>query len=44
LIAPDCGLVTISRDLARRKMELLVEAGRAVRDALGAQPVDGRQV
>ena len=30
LIAPDCGLMTISRDLARRKAELLVAAAREV--------------
>jgi 5-methyltetrahydropteroyltriglutamate--homocysteine methyltransferase len=31
LIAPDCGLMTISRDLARQKAELLVAAAREVR-------------
>lgn len=31
LIAPDCGLMTISRELARQKVDLLVAAARAVR-------------
>jgi len=31
LITPDCGLMTISRDLARRKAEVLVQAAREVR-------------
>jgi 5-methyltetrahydropteroyltriglutamate--homocysteine methyltransferase len=34
LIAPDCGLVTISRELARKKAELLVAAAAAVRKTL----------
>lgn len=34
LIAPDCGLMTIGRDLARRKAELLVAAAREVRTLL----------
>ncbi|HZU05532.1 MAG TPA: 5-methyltetrahydropteroyltriglutamate--homocysteine methyltransferase [Chloroflexota bacterium] len=34
LIAPDCGLMTISRDLARAKVQRLVEAARLVRQAL----------
>lgn len=34
LIAPDCGLMTIGRDLARRKAELLVAAAREVRRSL----------
>jgi 5-methyltetrahydropteroyltriglutamate--homocysteine methyltransferase len=33
-LAPDCGLMTISRDLARAKAALLVEAARAARRAL----------
>jgi 5-methyltetrahydropteroyltriglutamate--homocysteine methyltransferase len=34
LIAPDCGLMTINRDLARQKTELLVATAQAVRDSL----------
>ncbi len=34
LLAPDCGLMTISRDLARTKARLLVEAARIVRQDL----------
>ena len=34
LLAPDCGLMTISRDLARTKARLLVEAARIVRHDL----------
>lgn len=34
LIAPDCGLMTISRDLARHKTELLVNVARQVREGL----------
>jgi 5-methyltetrahydropteroyltriglutamate--homocysteine methyltransferase len=34
LIAPDCGLMTISRDLARAKIRLLVEVAREVRKSL----------
>lgn len=34
LIAPDCGLMTISRELARAKARLLVEAAREVRRSL----------
>lgn len=34
LIAPDCGLMTISRDLARAKARLLVEVAREVRSSL----------
>ena len=34
LLAPDCGLMTISRDLARAKAQLLVDAARAVRAGL----------
>jgi 5-methyltetrahydropteroyltriglutamate--homocysteine methyltransferase len=33
-LAPDCGLMTISRDLARAKARLLVETARAVRCTL----------
>jgi 5-methyltetrahydropteroyltriglutamate--homocysteine methyltransferase len=33
LIAPDCGLMTIDRDLAWRKAALLVAAAREVRQA-----------
>src|SRR5262245_49971864 len=31
LLAPDCGLMTISRPLAREKLEVMVEAARALR-------------
>jgi 5-methyltetrahydropteroyltriglutamate--homocysteine methyltransferase len=31
LLAPDCGLMTISRALAREKLEVMVEAARALR-------------
>ena len=41
LIAPDCGLVTISRDLARRKMELLVEAGLSPVEVITAATKNG---
>ena len=34
LIAPDCGLMTTSREFARAKCELLVEVARQVRDDL----------
>jgi methionine synthase II (cobalamin-independent) len=34
LIAPDCGLMTISRELARAKIRLLVEVAREVRNHL----------
>jgi 5-methyltetrahydropteroyltriglutamate--homocysteine methyltransferase len=34
LLAPDCGLMTISRELARAKARLLVQVARAVRRAL----------
>jgi 5-methyltetrahydropteroyltriglutamate--homocysteine methyltransferase len=34
LLAPDCGLMTIGRDLARAKVRLLVEAARQARRAL----------
>jgi 5-methyltetrahydropteroyltriglutamate--homocysteine methyltransferase len=34
LIAPDCGLMTISRDLARQKAELLVAVAHEVRASL----------
>ena len=33
-IAPDCGLMTVSRDLARAKARLLVDAAHAVRATL----------
>jgi 5-methyltetrahydropteroyltriglutamate--homocysteine methyltransferase len=32
LLAPDCGLMTISRDLADAKARLLVEVAREVRN------------
>jgi 5-methyltetrahydropteroyltriglutamate--homocysteine methyltransferase len=32
LLAPDCGLMTISRALARKKLEVMVEAARALRE------------
>ena len=35
-LAPDCGLMTISRDLARAKARLLVEAAQGVRRTLQA--------
>jgi 5-methyltetrahydropteroyltriglutamate--homocysteine methyltransferase len=31
LLAPDCGLMTISRALARDKLKVMVEAARALR-------------
>jgi 5-methyltetrahydropteroyltriglutamate--homocysteine methyltransferase len=31
LLAPDCGLMTISRSLARRKLEVMVAAAKALR-------------
>ncbi len=31
LLAPDCGLMTISRTLARDKLKVMVEAARALR-------------
>ena len=34
LLAPDCGLVTISRELARAKMQAMVAVARALRDEL----------
>jgi 5-methyltetrahydropteroyltriglutamate--homocysteine methyltransferase len=34
LLAPDCGLMTISRDLAREKLRVMVEAARALRPGL----------
>jgi methionine synthase II (cobalamin-independent) len=34
LLAPDCGLMTINRDLARVKARLLVEAARQLRKEL----------
>ena len=34
LLAPDCGLMTISRGLARAKVQLLVDAAREVRRGL----------
>jgi 5-methyltetrahydropteroyltriglutamate--homocysteine methyltransferase len=34
MIAPDCGLMTVSRDQARQKAELLGEAARRVREQL----------
>src|SRR5205823_4125117 len=34
LLAPDCGLMTISRELARAKTALLVETARIVRESL----------
>ena len=34
LLAPDCGLMTISRELAWAKAQLLVDAAREVRRTL----------
>ena len=34
LLAPDCGLMTISRDLAREKLQVMVEAAVALRREL----------
>jgi 5-methyltetrahydropteroyltriglutamate--homocysteine methyltransferase len=34
LLAPDCGLMTISRDLAREKLAVMVAAGQALRREL----------
>jgi 5-methyltetrahydropteroyltriglutamate--homocysteine methyltransferase len=34
LLAPDCGLMTITRDLARQKASLLAEAAREVHEGL----------
>ncbi|HEY7061640.1 MAG TPA: 5-methyltetrahydropteroyltriglutamate--homocysteine methyltransferase [Chloroflexota bacterium] len=34
LLAPDCGLMTISRELARAKTALLVETARVVRESI----------
>jgi 5-methyltetrahydropteroyltriglutamate--homocysteine methyltransferase len=34
MLAPDCGLMTISRELARAKARVLVEAAEAVRETL----------
>jgi methionine synthase II (cobalamin-independent) len=34
LLTPDCGLMTISRDLARAKARVLVEAARQLRHDL----------
>ena len=34
LLAPDCGLMTISRELARAKARVLVEAAKAIRQTL----------
>jgi 5-methyltetrahydropteroyltriglutamate--homocysteine methyltransferase len=31
LLAPDCGLMTISRALARDKLKVMVQAARALR-------------
>ena len=33
-LAPDCGLMTISRELANAKAKLLVDAAREVRKSL----------
>lgn len=33
-LAPDCGLMTISRELARQKLKVMVEAASALRDRL----------
>ena len=35
LLAPDCGLMTISRDLARAKIEVMVAAAHSLRRELG---------
>ena len=37
LIAPDCGLMTISRDLARAKARLLVEVAQQLRREIGVE-------
>jgi len=34
LLAPDCGLMTISRSLAREKLRVMVEAARQLRREL----------
>jgi 5-methyltetrahydropteroyltriglutamate--homocysteine methyltransferase len=34
LLAPDCGLMTISRDLANAKARLLVDAARELRKSI----------
>lgn len=34
LLAPDCGLMTINRDLARQKLTVMVEAARQLREEL----------
>ena len=34
LLAPDCGLMTISRSLAREKLSIMVEAAKALRQGL----------
>ena len=34
LLAPDCGLMTISRDLANAKARLLVEVSQKLRQAI----------
>jgi methionine synthase II (cobalamin-independent) len=34
LLAPDCGLVTVSRALARAKLAVMVQAARELRKAL----------
>ena len=34
MLAPDCGLMTTTRDLARAKSRLLVDTARVVRETL----------
>jgi 5-methyltetrahydropteroyltriglutamate--homocysteine methyltransferase len=34
LLAPDCGLMTISRELARAKLAVMVEAARQLRQEI----------
>jgi len=36
LLAPDCGLMTISRPLAREKLGVMVAAARQLREEIGA--------
>jgi 5-methyltetrahydropteroyltriglutamate--homocysteine methyltransferase len=43
LLAPDCGLMTISRGLARDKLAVMVKAAKAVRAELSASVADSRQ-
>jgi len=36
LLAPDCGLMTVSRLLAREKLGVMVAAARQLREEIGA--------